>query len=136
MSSSRLFYLDSLCCPLSTGNGQETTGRDVDHVVPDKTLGVFGIRVLDQWSNTAPGRQDVSSSDLDIGREVVLDLVEDPLDLLFLRDGVLRDGGCGIGGTGNNVALPWEEEDDSTVGSGGVEQTHVLGTVVVLLISM
>jgi hypothetical protein len=73
-SVDRLLGHGSVGRPLPTGDGKKTTLGDVDHVVSDKGLGVLGVRVLDERSKTGPGGEDVSSSDLDFGSKVVLDL--------------------------------------------------------------
>ena len=127
----RLLCHGSVSRPLSTGDGEQTALGHVDHVVSDQTLGVFRVGVLDQRSQTTPGGQDISTTNLDVGGEVVSDLVENPLDLLLGRNGVLLDRGGRIGCSGNNVSLPWQEEDDTSVRRGRVEKTKTLRAVVV-----
>ena len=146
--------------PLSSGDGEKSSLRDVDHVVPDQRLGILSIRISNERSDSRPGGEDVSSSDFDLGSEVVSNLVENPLDLGLLGDGILLDGSGSVGGTckrrkecrsmsarrareqgetrrrerkprtSDNVSLPGKEEDDSTVGGSRIEQTHGLGSEV------
>jgi hypothetical protein len=104
-------------------------------VVPDETFGVLRIGITNQRSYPAPRRQHVSAPDLDIGRQVVLDFVEDPLDFFLGRNGVCGHGSGRVGRSGDDDALPWEEEDDSAVGRGRVQETEILRPVVILLIS-
>lgn len=85
--------------PLSSSDGKKASLGDVNHVVPDERLSILSGRVSNERSDSRPGGEDVSSSNLDLGSEVVSDLVENPLDLGFLGDGVLLDGGGSIGGT-------------------------------------
>lgn len=70
----RLLRHRSVRRPFPAGNRQEATFGDVDHVVPHKRLGVLGVGVLDERTETGPGGENVASTDLDLGSEVVLDL--------------------------------------------------------------
>lgn len=101
-------------------------------MVANERLGVLGRGVADEGADTGPSREDVTTTDLDVGAQVATDLVEDPLDLLLLGNGVLVDVARRVGGTSDDVTLPGKEEDDTAVRGGRVEQTHGLGAVVVL----
>ena len=116
--------------PLAAGASDESGGRNVDQVVAHEGLGVLGLGVADQRAETGPGGQDVAAADVDVGGQVVADLVENPLDRLLIGQGVLGHGRGLVGGTGDGVALPGEEEDDAAVGGGRVDQAHLAGAVV------
>lgn len=83
--------------PLSSSDSEQAGLGDVDQVVPDERLGVLRVGVSDERSESRPGGEDVSTADLNLRREVVLDLVENPLDLRLLGDGILVEGGGGVG---------------------------------------
>lgn len=100
-------------------------------MVADERLCVLGCGVSDEGSDTGPGGEDVLTSDLDVLGEVVSDLSQDPLDLLLLWNRVCVYRGGRVGRTGDGVALPRQEEDDSTIRGGWVKHTHRLGRVVV-----
>lgn len=100
-------------------------------MVSNEGLSVLCVGILDERPQTGPGRENVSSTNSDIGREVVANFVEDEFDLLLLGDRVLFDRSRSIGGTGDRVSLPGEEEDDSTVRGSGIDETDFGGSVVV-----
>ncbi|GKT57296.1 hypothetical protein ColTof3_04635 [Colletotrichum tofieldiae] len=116
--------------PLAARARQEARGGDVDEVAADEGLGVLGLGVLDERAEAGPGGEDVAPPDLDVRREVVADLVEDPLDRPLVGQRVRRDGRGLVRGAGDGVALPRQEEDDAPVGRGGVDEAH-LGRAVV-----
>lgn len=122
---------DAVRGPLAAGDGEETTGRHVDEVVPDEALRVLGVGVLDEGPQAAPRTEDVAPPDADVRAEVVPHLVEDPLDLLLLGDRVLLDLGRRVGRAGDRVALPGEEEDDAPVRRRGVDEANLCRRVVV-----
>jgi hypothetical protein len=116
--------------PLATGDGEKTRFRDSGKVVADKTLRSALVGVADKGTDTRPGSKDITTADLDLRLEVALDLVEDPVDLVLRRSGVVLDGARRIGGTSNGVSLPGQEENHTSVRGVGVNKTHVTGSVV------
>lgn len=50
-----------LCSAELTGDGDQAALADVDDVVAADGLGVFRVGVSDQWTDAAPGCQDISS---------------------------------------------------------------------------
>lgn len=125
------FSHGSVSRPFTTCDRHQPGFRSVDHVVSDKRLSVCRVGVSNQRSKTGPGGKDITSSDLDIGRQVLSDFIQDPLDLFFLGQRMLFDGRGRVRSTGDDVSLPRQEEDDSSVRSVGVEETHALWSVVV-----
>lgn len=116
--------------PFAAGAGEEAGGGDVDEVVADEGLGVLRLGVFDEGSDAGPGCEDVASADVDVGGQVVADFLKDPFDGFLIGERVLGDGRGRVGGAGDGVALPGEEEDDSAVRGGGVDEAHLGGSVV------
>ncbi|KAH3686819.1 hypothetical protein WICPIJ_002216 [Wickerhamomyces pijperi] len=80
-------------------------------------------------SDPGPSRKHVFSSDWEL--DVVLQLLQDILDISLGRGRVLWDFlQWHVGGTSENLPLPWQEEHDSAVGGLGVQDPQVLRTVV------
>ena len=117
--------------PLAARNRQKPRVRDVNHVVPHKTLCAAGRGVPHERPQPAPCAQHVPAAYFDIRREVAADLLENPADLLFCRTGLSFDCRRRIGRPRDGVTLPWEEENDAPVGGGGIEETHCAWGVVV-----
>lgn len=61
-----------------------------------------------------------------IGAQVVADLPEDEVDVILSGDGVGRHTGGGVCGAGDGHLLPGQEEDDTAVAGGRVQQAHVV----------
>ena len=100
-------------------------------MVSNERLSILGVRIFDKRPQSRPSREDVSSTNSDIRREVISDFVEDEFDFLLLGDRVLFDRSGSVGGTGDRVSLPRKEEDDTTIGSSGIDETDFGGSVVV-----
>lgn len=130
-SVDRLLRHRAVSCPFPSGDREETTLRDIDQVVTNEGLGVLRVGILDERPQSRPCRENVSATNSDIRREVVANFVEDELDLLLFGNRVLFNGSRSVGGTGDRVSLPGEEEDDTSVGSGRIDETDLGGSVVV-----
>ena len=115
--------------PLATGYRDEVRGADVDDVVTRQRLGIGFVGIGHQGSDTAPGRQDVASPNLNVRVQVVLHLLQDEHDLVFGGLGIVRHLARQICRTGDSVLLPGQEEDDAAVARGWIEKTHLIGTV-------
>jgi len=100
-------------------------------VVSNERLSILCVGVLDERPQTRPSRQNVSSTNSDVRREVVSNFVENEFDLLLLGDRVLFDRSGSVGGTGDGVSLPRKEEDDTAIGSSGIDESDFGGCVVV-----
>lgn len=84
-------------------------------------------------SQSRPGTEHVSTTDLDILAEVPPYLVDHPPHVLFGRRHFLTLGvhfGRCVGGPGDHTAFPGKKEDDTAVRGGGVEKTHAGGGIV------
>ena len=103
----------------------------MDHVVPHEAGSVPGIGVLHEGSDTRPGGENVSPPDVNVAGEVVLDLAEYELDVTLAGPGAGGDRARSVGGPGDGVTLPGQEEDDPAVTGGGVQQAHAGRGVVV-----
>lgn len=115
----------SVSGPLTTRNGDETAIAGCDEMVTDETFGLGLFGVADKRTDTRPGGKNITAANIDFRLEVVLHLVENPLDFFFASNGVLGDLTGSIGSTSDSVALPWEEEDDTTIRSVRINQAHV-----------
>lgn len=102
----------------------------MDNVIPSQRLRVTLIGIHDQRTNATPGGQHISATDLDVLVQIVLDLRDDELDLVLGRSGRVRDVAQGVRGAGDGLTLPRQEENDTSVRSRGVQETHLFGTVV------
>ena len=116
--------------PLATRAGDQTALAGGDEMVADETFRLGLVGVADKRTDTRPGGKDVATADSDFGLQVVLDFGENPVDLLLASDGVLVDIARSVGGSGNGVALPGKEENDTAVRGVRVNHTHVGGSVV------
>lgn len=78
--------------------------------------------------NLEETKEDVST--FYVRAEVVAHLPQDEVDVVLPRDWVGRHvGGC-VGRSCDGHLLPGQEEDDTSVTGGRIEQTHVVWTVV------
>lgn len=111
--------------PLSTGDGNEARIASSDKVVTDEAFRLGLVGVADERTDTRPGGKDITTADVDFRLEIVLHFVEDPVDLFFTGDWVLRDLARSIGRTSDGVALPGKEEDNTTVRGVRIDQAHV-----------
>lgn len=116
--------------PLAASDGDEIGGADVDDVVAGQGLGVVLVGIGDQRADAAPCGEHIATAHLHIRIQIVLDLVEDKLDLVLGGRWIVGDFAGQVGGAGNRLPLPGQEEDDAAVGSGGIQQTHLIGAIV------
>ena len=65
---------------------------------------------------------------LHIRAEVVAHLCQDEVDVLLRGDGMSRHAGGRVSRPGDGHLLPGQEEDDTPIAGGGVQQTHVVRT--------
>jgi len=91
-------------------------------VVPHKGLGVLCVRILYEGADSRPGSEDVAAVNSNVGGDIALDFREYPIYLLFAREWVWGYCSWCVGGAGNGVALPREEEDNASIGGVGVNK--------------
>ena len=99
-------------------------------MVADKTLGRTRVGVTDKRTDTGPSSKHIASANIDFWLKVTLNLLENPVNLFLASNGIPLDVTSGVCCTRNGVALPWQEEDDTTVRSVGIDETHVCRAVV------
>jgi hypothetical protein len=121
----------SVSRPFASSDRQQPAGTDMQHMISDQSLRARSTWVPHQWPQATPGTQHITSADLNIRGQVPPHLLEDPADLLLGGTRFAFYGGRRVGGAGDGVALPGEEEDDAAVRGRRVEQTHFAGRVVV-----
>lgn len=103
----------------------------MDDMVTSKGLGIRLIGVADKRANTTPGAQNITTSNLNVRVQVVLDLVHDENNIVLMRRGPIGDLARRVCGPGHGVLLPRQEKDHTTVTSVRIEETHILGRVIV-----
>lgn len=61
-----------------------------------------------------------------VGAEVMPDLAQDEVDVLLHGDGVGRHVGGRVRCPGDGHFLPGQEEDDTPIAGGGIQEPHVV----------
>lgn len=102
----------------------------MDDVISRQGLRVALVRIADQRTDSTPGGQNVSATDFNVLVQIILDLRDDELNLVLGRSGRVRDVAQGVGRAGDGLTLPRQEENDSSVRSRGIQETHLFGTVI------
>lgn len=69
------------------------------------------------------------SSTFYIRAEIIADLPQDEVDVVLPWDWVGCHTSGGVGCSGDGHVLPRQEEDDTTIAGGWIEETHVVRTV-------
>jgi hypothetical protein len=101
--------------PFASRDCDETGIRGGDEVITNKSFRLGLLWVANKRSNTRPGGKHISSADVNVGCQVVLNLLQNPLNLLLACNWVGIDRARCVGGTSDGVSVPGKEENYATV---------------------
>src|SRR5713226_3617536 len=79
----RLLRHGTVCRPFSTSNGQKTARRNVDDMVAHETLSATSRGISNQGTQTTPRTEDITTTNLDVRRQIASYLLENPTYLVL-----------------------------------------------------
>ena len=115
--------------PLSSTDGEQARVRDADNVITEQVLGIRGMGVGGKRTDSGPGCHDILTSNSDGG--VASNSAQNEVDFLFSGLRLSGDLAGLVGGTGDDLSLPRDEEDNTAIFSLGDDHTHLNRGVVV-----
>lgn len=105
----------------TSGDGNKFIVGNMDDMIASERLGIGLIWIADQWSDATPSAEYVATTHLDVRVQIILDLVHDERDIVFVRRRGVRDLARRVCRAGHGVLLPRQEENHSAVASVRVE---------------